>query len=544
MLYSQARRIVLLILFVLAAYVSTRAQLKKDTLYYDENWSICEKPVANYYRLATLSLGKTILFVDTLTDYFLNGKIEMQGVYDKEGYKNGLFTFYRQDGSLVKQGHFVKDEMKGKWSFYDSSGNVRTILDCKSAVDFTPILIIDAENDTVVKNGEGHFYFNSKTDMPGIFHVSSDYTVEGTVVNGKKEGVFNYWLRFETNPAKIYYTETYKNGEFKHGKQPATNLSLGKPIELLNLNSRSKLSKTDVFYHSNIVFGLGKEGDQKVVRFLMYNELPQLVSTAKNYGENIYNFFDIFGTVFREGLKTAEASHVNYTYPYRGNFTNLLSFSKPYFSNQPVRNLKLQATFTIDETGSVVHSYYEGNIRQDEIEKINYYVSTLSSLVPLQVERKAVNSEYKVNIATYIDTISHEGGEMSVHCRYVAFNADSAAAGSFNRSESMVMSTVDLPAQPVGGTDALKRFLSTNLNVETLIKNKAPNGRYTVEVSFIVDEKGQVTDVKAVNDPGYGTAEEAVRVVNMLPDWIPAKKDGKSVPFKGTQFISLEIFNQ
>ena len=47
--------------------------------------------------------------------------------------------------------------------------------------------------------------------------------------------------------------------------------------------------------------------------------------------------------------------------------------------------------------------------------------------------------------------------------------------------------------------------------------------------------------MEAENDPGYGTAEEAVRVMKLSPNWIPAKQNGKPVLYKNKQTITYSI---
>ena len=51
----------------------------------------------------------------------------------------------------------------------------------------------------------------------------------------------------------------------------------------------------------------------------------------------------------------------------------------------------------------------------------------------------------------------------------------------------------------------------------------------TVVVDFVVQEDGSLTKFKVLKDIGGGCGEEAVRVMKMMPKWIPGKKDGKAV---------------
>ena len=63
-----------------------------------------------------------------------------------------------------------------------------------------------------------------------------------------------------------------------------------------------------------------------------------------------------------------------------------------------------------------------------------------------------------------------------------------------------------------------------------LARENGISGRITVR--FVVDENGKV---KMANVPkgmgvGGGCDEEAIRVINTLPDWTPGKQNGHAVP--------------
>ncbi len=92
-----------------------------------------------------------------------------------------------------------------------------------------------------------------------------------------------------------------------------------------------------------------------------------------------------------------------------------------------------------------------------------------------------------------------------------------------------------------GGKEAWTKFLQENLNKGLPVDKGAVPGKYTVVLSFIVDTKGKVSNVEAENDPGYGTAEEAVRVMKLSPNWIPAKQNGKPVVYKHKHTITYVI---
>jgi TonB-dependent SusC/RagA subfamily outer membrane receptor len=83
------------------------------------------------------------------------------------------------------------------------------------------------------------------------------------------------------------------------------------------------------------------------------------------------------------------------------------------------------------------------------------------------------------------------------------------------------------PPQFPGGEEALAKYLEQNLNHKLPSERGGPEGKYTVVLSFLVEEDGTVSNIEARNDPGYGTAEEAIRVIKNGPNWIPSERDGK-----------------
>ena len=89
-------------------------------------------------------------------------------------------------------------------------------------------------------------------------------------------------------------------------------------------------------------------------------------------------------------------------------------------------------------------------------------------------------------------------------------NVAATAAPAVKEDYDKEFTTVQVEAKYPGDWE---NFLRRNLNNDTPVDNGAPPGQYRVTVSFRVDKQGNVTEVKALNDPGYGTAAEAVRAI-------------------------------
>jgi antitoxin component YwqK of YwqJK toxin-antitoxin module len=94
-----------------------------------------------------------------------------------------------------------------------------------------------------------------------------------------------------------------------------------------------------------------------------------------------------------------------------------------------------------------------------------------------------------------------------------------------------------------GGDDDWRRFLQKNLNVGIASDNRAPNGNHTVIIRFAIDINGNVTDVDAEDNPGYGIVQEGIRVIKLSPKWRPAKKYGRRIKSYRRQPMTFIVDN-
>src|SRR4051812_26736072 len=82
-------------------------------------------------------------------------------------------------------------------------------------------------------------------------------------------------------------------------------------------------------------------------------------------------------------------------------------------------------------------------------------------------------------------------------------------------------------------------------NLQSPIRNAARKGMkpgtYTVQVRFLVERDGSISDVHALNDPGYGLALAAEKALKTGPKWKPGMQDGKAVRSYHTQPITFVI---
>jgi protein TonB len=87
---------------------------------------------------------------------------------------------------------------------------------------------------------------------------------------------------------------------------------------------------------------------------------------------------------------------------------------------------------------------------------------------------------------------------------------------------------VETPAKPMGGYPAFYKFIKKKLKYPKQARRMGVEGKVYVE--FIIDETGEITNVKALKGIGAGCDEEAKRVMKLAPKWTVPKQRG--VPVK------------
>ena len=78
-----------------------------------------------------------------------------------------------------------------------------------------------------------------------------------------------------------------------------------------------------------------------------------------------------------------------------------------------------------------------------------------------------------------------------------------------------------------GGDKALMKYLATHIKYPALAKESGIQGR--VFINFVVEPNGKIDHVKVLRGIGGGCDEEAVRVVEGMPRWVPGRQRGKPV---------------
>jgi antitoxin component YwqK of YwqJK toxin-antitoxin module len=135
----------------------------------------------------------------------------------------------------------------------------------------------------------------------------------------------------------------------------------------------------------------------------------------------------------------------------------------------------------------------------------------------------------------------YENGNLRAHSYYDETSRETKSEGYDENGKLIPNYVYEKPIEFSGGIKGWINYLQHNLRSETPVINNAPNGKYIVYVTFIVDKQGNISDVKAENNPGYGTKEEAIRVIENGPKWMPAIQYNEAVVRRHKQAIAFVV---
>lgn len=143
---------------------------------------------------------------------------------------------------------------------------------------------------------------------------------------------------------------------------------------------------------------------------------------------------------------------------------------------------------------------------------------------------------------TRIDVINQEGIKDAGIATPVVDEGKAVVAAPKDETDyDQTFTKVEVEASFKGGEGAWRKYLERNLNASAPVDNGANPGSYTVVVQFIVDKEGNISDVKALTNHGYGMEDEAVRVIKRGPKWEPAIQNGRQVKAYRKQPITFVV---
>ena len=171
---------------------------------------------------------------------------------------------------------------------------------------------------------------------------------------------------------------------------------------------------------------------------------------------------------------------------------------------------------TVSQSGdfpSEVRAHADAFMKENPGAKLSYIVG-----IPGEIDKLLENSNLQMRVVyryTYKDD------------RKGALLTDIVQHADALQTQDKVYMVVEQQPEYPGGYDAMKSFLRDNMLYPEADARAGTKG--TVYVSFVVLESGTITDAKILRGLSPAIDAEALRVVNMLPAWIPGRQNGKAV---------------
>ncbi len=135
-----------------------------------------------------------------------------------------------------------------------------------------------------------------------------------------------------------------------------------------------------------------------------------------------------------------------------------------------------------------------------------------------------VENDIEVEEDIIIDVEADQETEIA---EYVAEPIMSFEEEEIEEEEQVFVIVESMPAFP-GGDVARINYLNKSIKYPNMARESGIQGR--VFVTFVVETDGSISNVKILRGIGGGCDEEAIRVIENMPKWIPGKQ--RNIPVR------------
>jgi len=182
-------------------------------------------------------------------------------------------------------------------------------------------------------------------------------------------------------------------------------------------------------------------------------------------------------------------------------------FKYPYDAELYGIDHVVKVSFIISEKGSIKNAKIIDGIDKTYDKAILKVVNMMPNWTPFLKDGVPIEVPFELNIPLHLNS----------------------PAETFSAANPNEIVTTPIEHQPefLGGEYALNKFLHDKLNYPVTAQETQTQG--VVYIGFVVRSNGKLTDIKVIKGIGYGLDEESLRVVELMPYWIPGEDNGKTV---------------
>jgi TonB family protein len=204
-----------------------------------------------------------------------------------------------------------------------------------------------------------------------------------------------------------------------------------------------------------------------------------------------------------------------------------------YPSHKPVPGASIIIRGTTMGTLADKDGRFELQVKEGDVLIISY-VGLQTTSVPVQ---KAFESNWVIHLREEIQSMD----EMTVVAMAPEEKQQAVKTEPVKteKGEEVIFQVVEQMPEFPGGMGEAMKFLAKNMKYPVSAQQAKIEGR--VIVQFVVERDGSVSDVKVMRGVSPELDAEAIRVVSMMPKWIPGKQRSKAVAVKYTMPIMFRL---
>jgi hypothetical protein len=139
--------------------------------------------------------------------------------------------------------------------------------------------------------------------------------------------------------------------------------------------------------------------------------------------------------------------------------------------------------------------------------------------------------------------VAYEPQSASPDMKTLKIETNSSSTVSIPETDSIeqTFTVVDKMPEFPGGTVEMLKFIQKNMKIERNMNLENSASSTKAFVQFIVEKDGNIRDPKIIKAGNPLTDNEALRIVKMMPKWIPGKLNDKAVAVRYVLPIQFEL---
>jgi len=246
----------------------------------------------------------------------------------------------------------------------------------------------------------------------------------------------------------------------------------------------------------------------------IYQKLLQYDSAVIEYSDAIAKFDnknadDLVSIYFNRGNSYLKMD--NY-FMAKSDYDKSLSINQNHYPSNANRAITRYRTKDIQ--GACEDWYIASNNGIDVSEE--YFIKHCKSIIiPQEIKQKGAIKDSEIALKKTDATIVII--KDSIHTMHSLQN---------DKDIVVIDSVEEMPAYPGGDVERIK-FLQIMIHYPEIARREGIHG--TVYLTFIIETDGSIHNLQVLKGIGGGCDEEAMRVIQAMPKWIPARKNGKPV---------------